>query len=543
MMSRFTRLLCLMASTAIALGQSAHALSEPRSIVADMSQVAGPTDPFWQDCVGADHGPLMLRKANQAQLRMVHREIGFKYVRFHGIFTHTHVYREVDGKAVYDFSEVDAIYGAVLRAGMKPFVEISFMPSALATGHKTIFYYTANGSPPKDYGQWADLVTAFIRNLESHFGKAEVETWRFEVWNEPNLDGFWTHGDQAAYFHLYDVTARAIKAVDPDLPVGGPATAGAAWVPEFLAHARTARVPVDFVTTHTYGVNAGFLDANGKADNELSTDPGAIVNDVLKVRQQVNAAGLPRLPVYFTEWSTSYSPRDPIHDAYLSAPYILEKLKRVEGSVQAMSYWTYTDLFEEAGPPPSSFQGGFGLVNREGIRKSAFFAYKYLNELGPKVLRDNDPESWLTRTDRGFSGLIWNYTPPHQTVGDRSFFRELHPDKPLPPVSLQVSHLQPGTYTLSVYRTGYRANDPYSQYIEWGLPTNLTRTQVAALQRLTSDRPEVRTTVRVGANGRFDRRIPMRTNDVVLIKLSPPSSHSEAGAMARSRLAAEAVKP
>ena len=500
-----------------------------------MSQGAGPRDPFWQDCVGADHGPLMLRKANQAQLRMVHREIGFKYVRFHGIFTHTHVYRDVDGKAVYDFSEVDAIYAAVLRAGMKPFVEISFMPSALATGHKTIFYYTANGSPPKDYGQWADLVTAFIRNLESHFGKAEVETWRFEVWNEPNLDGFWTHGDQAAYFHLYDVTARAIKAVDPALKIGGPATAGAAWVPEFLAHARTARVPVDFVTTHAYGVNAGFLDANGKADNELSIDPGAIVNDVLKVRQQVNAAGLPRLPVYFTEWSTSYSPRDPIHDAYLSAPYILEKLKRVEGSVQAMSYWTYTDLFEEAGPPPSSFQGGFGLVNREGIRKSAFFAYKYLNELGSEALRDNDPESWLTRGNDGFSGLIWNYTPPHQTVGDRSYFRELHPSKPVSPVDLEVSHLQPGTYTLSVYRTGYRANDAYSQYIEWGLPTDLTRTQIATLQRLTRDRPQVQTTVHVGANRRFDRRIPMRTNDVVLIKLSPLSSRSEAGAMARSR--------
>jgi len=520
-MSRFACLLFFVAPVVIALGQSpAQAHSAPRSIVADMRDIAGTRDLFWQDCVGADHGPLMLRSTNEAQLRMIHRETGFKYVRFHGIFTHTHVYREVDGKAVYDFSEIDAIYEAVLRAGMKPFVEISFMPSSLATGRKTIFYYTANGSPPKDYGKWSDLVTAFIRNLESRFGKAEVESWRFEVWNEPNLDGFWTHGDQAAYFHLYDVTARAVKDVDPALQVGGPATAGAAWIPEFLTHARTARVPVDFITTHTYGVNGGFLDAKGQADVELARDARAIVSDVWKVRRQVDDAGRARLPVYFTEWSTSYNPRDPVHDAYLSAAYILEKLKRVQGAVQAMSYWTYSDLFEEAGPPPSSFHGGFGLVNREGIRKSAFFAYKYLDELGPDVLRDSDPESWLTRSGGSFAGLIWNYAPPRQTVGDRSYFRELHPARPLPPVNLEVSDLRPGTYTLTIFRTGYGANDAYSQYIRWGLPTDLTRRRIALLQQLTRDTPETSITIHIGAKGEFDRQIPMRTNDVVLIKLS-----------------------
>lgn len=529
-MHRSTALLCLIAAGMSLFGQPlAHARPQPRTIVANMSAVQGPRDMFWQDCVGADHGPLMLRKANEAQLAMVHREIGFKYVRFHGIFTHTHVYRVVDGKPVYDFSEVDAIYRAVLRAGMKPFVEISFMPSALATGRSTIFYWKANGSPPKSYRRWSALVAAFIRNLESRFGRSQVESWRFEVWNEPNLNGFWTDGNQQAYFHLYDVTAHAIKTVDPALEVGGPATAGAAWIPAFLHHTRASGTPVDFITTHTYGVQGGFLDANGQQDVELSKDPGAIVDDVLKVRQQVIAAGRPRIPVYFTEWSTSYNPRDPVHDAYVSAPFILEKLKKVQGAVQSMSYWTYTDLFEEAGPPPSSFQGGFGLVNREGIRKSAFFAYKYLNELGPQQLRDSDPESWLTRDGSSLRALIWNYTPPNQRTGDQVYFRELHPSKSLSPVHLLVSSLRPGKYRLRIYRTGYRANDPYSQYITWGLPTNLTAQQIAYLQRLTRDTPETSITVDVGPNGQFSRRIPMRTNDVILVKLTrlAPTDSSE----------------
>lgn len=492
-----------------------------RSIVADMTDVTGPRDMAWQDCVGAGHAGLLLRKANQEQLRLVHDEIGFKYIRFHGIFADdTAPYKEVDGTPVYNFEKIDAIYGTILKIGMKPLVEISFMPRDLASDTKTIFYWKANGSPPKDWGKWADFITAFTRHLESHIGTAEVRQWRFEVWNEPNLDGFWKGGDQASYFKLYDVTAKAIKAVDPALKVGGPSTAGAAWVPEFLAHAKSAGVPVDFITTHAYGVNGGFFDEKGEDDNKLSPDPGSISNDVWKVRGQIQAVR-PGLPLYFTEWSTSYNPRDPIHDDYLSAAFILDKLRKTEGGAQSMSYWTYTDLFEEAGPPPSSFHGGFGLINREGIRKAAFFAYKYLNELGPQALSDSDSRAILSRDGNGFAGLFWDYTTPEQKESDRPFFRKLRPATPVAPVDLTIVKLQPGTYRLTVFRTGFEANDAYSQYIAWGRPTNLTADQVATLQKLSSDAPEQDVTVTVGADGTFHHSIALRTNDVVLVKLRP----------------------
>ena len=504
-----------------ALLLAARAAAEPpRLVAADMSRVHGPRDMAWQDSVGADHGGILLRKDNQAQLRLAHDELGFHYIRFHGIFADdTDPYREVDGRPVYSFETIDKVYDAVLRAGMKPFVEISFMPRDLATGTKTIFYWNANGSPPKDYGRWADFITALARHLEARFGKDEVEKWRFEVWNEPNLDGFWTNGDQKAYFRLYDTTAAALKAVDPALAVGGPATAGAAWVPEFLAHTKAANSAVDFVSTHSYGVEGGFLDENGEGDNKLSTDPLSISADVLAVRRQMVDAGRATLPLYFTEWSTSYNPRDPVHDAYLSAPFILDRLKKSEGAAQSMSYWTYTDLFEEAGPPPSSFHGGFGLINREGIRKAAFFAYRYLNELGPLALENTDPQSWLTRDGEDFAGLIWNYTTPDQTQSNRPYFRKLHPSTPVAPLELTVSSLKPGTYRLLLYRTGYKANDAYSQYVEWGLPKDLTSEQVAELQKLTNDTPEADETVSIDTDGTFRRTIPMRTNDVTLARL------------------------
>jgi xylan 1,4-beta-xylosidase len=504
---------------AAALAMLPAMAQQSRPIIADMTAVAGPRDMAWQDCVGADHPGILLRHDNLAQLKLVHDELGFKYIRFHGILhDDMEAYREINGTPVYNFGKIDAVYDAILKTGMKPFVEIGFMPHDLASGTKTIFYWQGNGSPPKDWGKWSDFMTAFARHLEARFGVAEVRSWRFEVWNEPNLDGFWTDGNQQTYLKLYDVTAKAIKAVDPALLVGGPSTAGAAWVPEFLAHAKASGAAVDFVTTHAYGVNGGFLDEKGEGDNKLAPQPGSISNDVWKVRGQMQA-DWPGLPLYFTEWSTSYNPRDPIHDDYLSAAFILDKLKKTEGGAQSMSYWTYTDLFEEAGPPPSSFHGGFGLVNREGIRKAAYFAYKYLNQLGSQALVGADAHSVLTKTDSGFAGLIWDYTTPDQKESNRPFFRKIRPATPVSSAELKVTNLAPGSYRLTLYRTGYEANDVYTQYLKWGMPKDLSADQIAELQKLSTDRPEIAGSVTVDADGTFRRTITMRQNDVVLVKL------------------------
>jgi xylan 1,4-beta-xylosidase len=490
-----------------------------RTVVANMDAISGPQDLAWQDCVGADHPGILLRHDNLAQLKLVHDELGFKFIRFHGILhDDMEAYREIDGKPVYNFDKIDAVYDAILKLGMKPFVEIGFMPHDLASGTKTIFYWQGNGSPPKDWGKWSNFMTAFARHLETRFGVDEVRSWRFEVWNEPNLDGFWTDGNQQTYLKLYDTTVSAIKGVDPALLVGGPSTAGAAWVPEFLAHAKSVDVPVDFVTTHAYGVNGGFLDEKGEGDNKLAPQPGSISNDVWKVRGEMQA-DWPGLPLYFTEWSTSYNPRDPIHDDYLSAAFILDKLKKTEGGAQSMSYWTYTDLFEEAGPPPSSFHGGFGLVNREGIRKAAFFAYKYLNKLGQQALFSKDPQTILSRSDNGFAGLIWDYTTPDQKLSNRPFYRKLRPAATTAPVELMLTKLKPGSYRLQVYRTGFKNNDAYSRYIEWGMPKDLSPDQIATLQKLSADPAETEANVTVGADGVFRRTLAMRQNDVVLVKL------------------------
>jgi xylan 1,4-beta-xylosidase len=491
-----------------------------RTIVVNLKDSAGPVDRFFDLSVGSDYPGTLIRDDSQAQLKLAVDELGFRYIRFHAIFHDVlNTVQIENGKTVYNWSKIDQLYDDLLARHIRPFVELGFTPKALATSRNSVFYWNGNTSHPKPDG-WHDLIDAFIRHIEERYGRDEVRTWFFEVWNEPNLAGFWEGGDQKAYFELYDLTARTIKSIDPELRVGGPSTAGAVWVPEFLAHVKQSGAAVDFVTTHTYGVEGGFLDEAGVNDTKLSASPDGVIGDVRRVREQISTSSFPELPLYFTEWSTSYTPRDSVHDSYISSPYILTKLKASQGLLQGMSYWTYSDLFEEPGPPTAPFQGGYGLLNPQGIRKPAFFAYKYLHALQGESIPTSDCQAMLATKDGNLTAVIWNFENPDQKVSNRSFYTKLIPAHAAAPVLLQVTHLVPNTaYRLEVHRAGYHANDAYSAYIEMGSPKELTAAQIAHLNELTRDSPETDKLVRSGSDGTVEMTMPMNSNDVVLVEL------------------------
>lgn len=490
-----------------------------RLVTLDVTAATKPIDRFFDVSIGADYPGTTIRDANLAQLRTTVDELGFRYIRFHDIFHDTlGTVKKVDDKIVYDWTKIDYLYDSFLKMGLKPFVELGFTPDALKTSDQTIFYWKGNTSHPR-LDMWEHLIDAFARHLIDRYGLAEVQSWYFEVWNEPNLDGFWQYADQEAYFALYGVTARTLKAIDPKLRVGGPSTAGAAWVPELLAFAKATNTPVDFITTHTYGVDYGYLDEEGKMDLQLSKNPEAIIYDVKKVRAEIEASHLPGLPLFFTEWSTSYNPRDLSHDSYVAAPYIISKLRAVQGVAQGMSYWVYSDLFEEPGPPNKPFHGGFGLMTREGVRKASWFAYKYLNALKGHEIPSTDAQVWAAKDGDDINILVWDFQLPDQkSKSNGTFFSKLVATKPSETIKLNITGLAPGSYKTAVYRTGFERNDAYSAYIKMGAPETLTPDQLDELQALTLDKPEK--TSLSGAIRSTVMSLDMRANDVVLIKLS-----------------------
>ncbi|MFG6468436.1 GH39 family glycosyl hydrolase [Pelomonas baiyunensis] len=511
-------------AAAAALPLMAHAKpARPasRRIVLDLAQATQPLDRFFDHCVGADYPGTLFRDDSLAQLKTTVDELGFRYLRFHAIFHDVFktVTRDATGQLVFDFSGIDKLYDALLARRIKPFVELGFTPLALKTSDLKIFYWQGNTSHPEPTG-WVALIEAFTRHLLQRYGAAEVRSWYFEVWNEPNLDGFWEKADQQAYFDLYTRTVKAMKAIDPALRVGGPATAGAAWVPEFLAHAQATNSPVDFITTHTYGVDGGFLDEFGQEDRKLSPSPDAIVGDVRRVRKEIEASHLPGLPLFFTEWSTSYNPRDRVHDSYMSAAYVLTKLKGSQGLAQHMSYWVYSDLFEEPGPPDAPFHGGFGLMTREGVRKPVWFAYKYLAALQGREVPTTDAHTWAATDGHGLQALVWDWRTPDQPVSNRSYFGKPQPARDAGTATVELRHLPPGRYRLAVHRTGFEANDAHTAYLKMGSPQMLNAQQRATLQGLTADRPETQRELRVGASGTATVTLKLRSHDVLRLSLT-----------------------
>jgi xylan 1,4-beta-xylosidase len=494
--------------------------SQTRLIEADYTKVKGPHNTFFREVVGAGRAAEGLRADWQRDLAIVHRECGFKYIRFHGLLQdELGVYREDrQGHPVYNFQYIDALYDAILNTGMKPFVEFGFMPRGLASGNKTIFWWNGNVTPPKDYDKWGALIRALVQHWTERYGTEEVKQWYFEVWNEPNLDGFWS-GTQAEYFKLYATTVRVIKNVSNQYRVGGPATAGNAWIPETIEFASKNNLPLDFITTHDYGVRGIGLDEHGEQKLQLITDSGAIIDNVRSSRANIVKSVWPTLPLHYTEWSTSYSPRDPVHDSYVSAAYILAKLKGTEGYADSMSYWTFTDIFEEPGPVVSPFHGGFGLMNFQGLRKPSFYAYQFLNRLGETELISSDKESWVCKTVNGVQILLWNFTPPKTDESNQKFYPRDVSAKEAGPLRVSVKGLPAGTYTQRIYRVGYQINDVYADYLKLGSPANLTREQVTELAQKNDGRAVSTTRVTVGRDKSFQFNGSLRENDVYLITL------------------------
>jgi xylan 1,4-beta-xylosidase len=384
----------------------------------------------WEHTVGSCHAPTALRADWQQQLRRCHAELGFRYVRFHGLLSDDVGTLVTNNDALlYSFFNADQILDFLLSIGMKPFVELSFMPTALASGSKTVFHYRGNVTPPRDYTQWATLIHTLVGHWVDRYGVREVAEWFFEVWNEPNLKAFWT-GTRRDYFKLYRVTAEAIKSVDPSLKVGGPATARDEWIEEFLEFCAAGHVPVDFVTTHHYPT-----DALGHEGDDTETQLANSRRGLLREWAQNTRRRAGTLPVYYTEWNTSSNPRDPRHDEPYAAAFVAKTALEASDLVQGYSFWTFSDIFEENYAPSVPFHGGFGLLNLHGIAKPTYRAFELLRRLGTeRLLVDGLHETvnaWVTRDAAGIRALFVNHAlPRHSIAPARVRVRLAHAPRP-----------------------------------------------------------------------------------------------------------------
>lgn len=395
----------------------------------DLSERGAAFPHFWEHTVGSDHAPMALRSDWQRQLRRCHDELGFRYVRFHGLLSDdmgTLVCQDRDFH--YSFFNADQVFDFLLSIGMKPFVELSFMPSALASGKKAVFRYGSNVTPPKNYQKWERFIGHLVTHWVERYGRREVRQWFFEVWNEPNLKAFWT-GTRQDYFKLYQHTARAIKTVDSALKVGGPATAKNAWITEFLDYCQDQNLPVDFVSTHHYPT-----DPLGGTEEDTETMLARSERSILRKQAQETHRRARGKPVYYTEWNSSSNPRDPLHDEPYAAAFVLKTVMEAVGLVNGYSFWTFSDIFAENYFPSVPFHGGFGLLNLHGIPKPTYRVFELLHRVGAELLpihgSHHTVDAWAVRDDAGVMLLFSNHAlPQHKIKSETCQVRLMHAEK------------------------------------------------------------------------------------------------------------------
>ncbi len=481
-----------------------------------MKQIAIPPSgtPFQNNatyCVGTGRMGLALQKEYTDHLKIVQETIRFRYIRGHGLFCDdVGIYREVelDGETrpFYNFTYLDRIMDSYLENGIRPFLELGFMPEKLKTGDKTVFYWKGNVTPPSSYEKWAELVYKTLEHLIDRYGREEVVTWPVEVWNEPNIP-FWA-GTMEEYFMLYDYSAKAVKKADPRIQVGGPSICGVEvekWLTSFFEYCINNNSPLDFITRHCYTANQP--TKRGEYLYHTLRGPARMIEELKETREIMGRyPQIANMPLHITEFNSSYVPVCPAHDTDFHAAYIARILSEAGEYADSYSYWTFSDVFEEMDVPKSVFHGGFGLVALDSIKKPTFYAFEFFAKAGKELLyRD---ENLIVTKDEGRYAIIgWNWHDmlDHEPAPDQSYTLTL------PAIGQQALLLKKDV--------GGKHGNPLQTWSNMGKPRTLNKAQRAILQ--ASAEPKQTDAKLKEENGSYTVELTIPCNHLCMLEITP----------------------
>lgn len=507
------------------------------SLAFDAGKKGEPNCFYWRRLTSFTKANEGLRQGWQEQLHQLQSEIGFEQVRFHGLFADEMMIHQTDpaGNVSYNWTYVDNLFDSLLKAGLKPFVELGFMPRALRRSDETVFWWQANIAPPKDINLWTALVKAFVRHCVNRYGPDEVAGWYFEVWNEPELQNVFWVSSREEYFEFYCATVRAVKAISPLSPVGGPAitheAVAGSRLKEFLAYCRNNQMPLDFVSLHIYPERFP-EDFNGDLPALDDPDPSSGLDliyhgpdhtyRVLQSARALIEETLGRMPeICISEWNASAFSRNLIHDTAYVAAFIIHHVVRCRGLADMLGYWTFTDINEENPLGVGHFHGNSGLINKDGIKKASYFAYYLLAKLGDEVLDQGDGYI-VTKSSVGVQVLLYNYAyfDPLFLKGDTSLLAvadryRVFENKPEKWVTVTVNGLD-GPYKTTRYRLNRAHGSAYDLWARMGAPEQMSAEEIRYLRN--NCYPEMRVENRV-LSGRYHDKAVLPVHGVELILL------------------------
>jgi xylan 1,4-beta-xylosidase len=435
----FTKLFTYLAPRIIDESTNPKTITNKKYIDVNMKSI--PFAPNWKKLITSGRAAEGLRQDWRNHLEVVQKEIGFEYVRFHGIFSDEMMVCNLDeqNNIIYNWTYVDNLFDYLLKVNIKPFVELGFMPSELKKSDETTFWWKANVAQPRDINLWTELVKEFIRHCINRYGLKEVESWYFEVWNEPELLHVYWIGTKEEYFEFYKETALAVKSISKNLKVGGPsithqALKDGSWLEDFITFCLDNDAPLDLITLHIYPESFAMDETdetkmdeiqklmrdNGKDMNlnmmiqmksqlkNIYYDKDHTIDTINDAIKRINTISPKKLELHITEWSSTAFGRNLISDTCYTAAFIVKNVLQSINTVDSLGYWTFTDILEELKAGLTPFHGGFGLLNNNGIKKPGYYAYLFLSKLGNEMLT-KDENFIVTKKDDGIQLLAYNF--------------------------------------------------------------------------------------------------------------------------------------
>lgn len=481
---------------------------DKENICADTNKVGEKLIQYWKNLITFGRAKEGLGGNWKSQIKGVQEEIPFKYIRFHGIFNDEMMIYNIstDGSIEYNWSYVDELFDLLLSVNIKPFIELGFMPSELKRSDETIFWWKGNISPPNDINNWNDLIRNFIIHCINRYGLNEVEDWYFEVWNEPEYEYVFWAGSKEEYFEFYKQTVFTIKSISSKLRVGGPSITygsrlGSSWLDDFLIFCKDSNISLDFLSTHIYPeyIPEDVIEksiSEYKCGVELSEimsglnrvyhDRNHTLNTINLLKEKVNKILGSELEIHITEWNASSLFGNLIHDTCYVATYIIRNILQCIGTVDSLGYWTFTDIFEEHKLGISHFHGGFGLINKDGLKKPSYYAYYLLSKLGDKIIAKGE-EYIITKKGESVQILVYNYAYFDDLflAGDTSllFHKDrysIYETKKRVEKEVNLEGIV-GDYKIIRYKLNRENGSVFDEWIKMGSPENMNKEEIMYL--------------------------------------------------------------
>lgn len=471
-------------------------------LIIDINKTVEELDFSWRNILAFSRASEGMGEELRNQLRQVQKDIKFKYVRFHGIFSdEMKIYNEDEkGNVYYDFSYANQLIDFLLEIGLKPFIEFSFMPEQLASKKEYIFAWRANISLPKDMGKWCDLITSFLRHFIDRFGIKEVSSWYFEIWNDPDFFHKLSSIPISEKMSFFTATYKAVKSVDERLRIGGINTYGSYLAADdckllktYFKHFRKNKIYLDFISFSVFplefkGLKSVERFTISNRDNTDFISPQNLIPSTTYAKREYTSSLLDKLnawirnnmsykgEIILNEWNLTPDPRDKINDTSFKSTFFIDNVLNNYHKVDSFTYWTFTDIFNELKYKTTPFHGGIGFLTNNGLKKPIYYAYQFLNRLG-KIVVYRGEDLIVTQKEGGsLQVIIYNYCNfrrgyreiNYQEKHNRySVFNERQKE-----VNITLSGLS-GHFTVNTYKLNKENGSVFDEWKNIGAPMKI----------------------------------------------------------------------